>query len=118
MNSYSFHCKCLIYNSLVIHSDVARPLSYRTKTTYFFRTKTKAKTDKAKTKTKTTFSRPLILKTIKFLTQDLKKRSLIEKIKLVMPVLPSHAGIVQVTEKKPAYYLLSSQVLLHPKLGS
>jgi len=31
-----------------------------------------------------------------------------------MPVLPSHAG----NRKKPAYYRLSSQVLLHPKLRS
>jgi len=31
-----------------------------------------------------------------------------------MPVLPSHAG----NRKKPDYYLLSSQVLLYPKLGS
>jgi len=34
-----------------------------------------------------------------------------------MPVFPSHAGIMPVTKKK-AYYRLSSQVLLHPKLGS
>jgi len=46
------------------YSDVARPLSYKTKTTYFF----KIKTDQ----TKTTFSKPrlLFLKTIKFLSQD------------------------------------------------
>jgi len=41
---------------IVIISDVARPLSYKTKTTYFFKTKTKTKTGQAKTKT--TFSRP------------------------------------------------------------
>jgi len=35
-----------------------------------------------------------------------------------MPVLLSHADIMPITEKNPAYYLLSSQVLLHPKLGS
>jgi len=34
-----------------------------------------------------------------------------------MPVLPSHTGITPVTEKKTAYCRLSSQVLLHPKLG-
>jgi len=53
-------------------------------------------------KTKTTFSRlrPLFLKTIKLLTQDLKQRSLTEKIRPVMLVLPSHAGIMPVTEKK------------------
>jgi len=34
-------------------SDVARPLSYKTKTTYFFKTKTG--------QTKTTFSRPRLL---------------------------------------------------------
>jgi len=65
-------------------------------TTYFFKTKT------SQTKTKTTFSRPrplFFLKTIKLLTQDLKKRSLTEKIRPVMPVLPSHAGIMPVTEK-------------------
>jgi len=46
--------------------DVARPLSYKTKTTYFFKTKT------SQAKTKTTFSRPrpLFLKTIKLLTKD------------------------------------------------
>jgi len=44
------------------------------------------------------------------LAQDLKKHSLTEKIR---PVLPSHAG----SRNKPDYYLLS-QVLLHPKLGS
>jgi len=31
---------------------------------------------------------------------------------------PIHAGIILVTEKNPDYYLLSSQVLLYPKLGS
>jgi len=35
-----------------------------------------------------------------------------------MPILPSHAGIIPVTEKNPDYYLLSSQVLLHTKLWS
>jgi len=35
-----------------------------------------------------------------------------EKIRPVMPVLPSHAG----NRKKLDYYLLSGQVLLHPKL--
>jgi len=46
--------------------DVARPLSYKTKTTYFFKTKT------GQAMTKTTFSRPipLFLKTIKLLTKD------------------------------------------------
>jgi len=33
------------------------------------------------------------------LAQDLKKRSLTEKISPVMPILPSHAGIMPVTEK-------------------
>jgi len=51
-------------------SDVARPLSYKTKITYFFKTKT----GQAKTKTKTTITfsrpRPLFLKTVKLLTQD------------------------------------------------
>jgi len=55
---------------LILISDVARPsLSYKTKITYFFKTKTgQAKT---KTKTKTAFSRPrrLFLKTFKLLTQ-------------------------------------------------
>jgi len=50
------------------------------------------------------------------LAQDLKKRSLTEKIRSDMPVLPSHAGVMPVTEKKLDYYLLSSPVLLHPKL--
>jgi len=40
------------------------------------------------------------LKTIKLLTQHLKKRSLTEKIRPVMSVLPSHVGIMPVTEKK------------------
>jgi len=35
-----------------------------------------------------------------------------------MPILPSHARIVLVTEKTLILYRLSSQVLLHPKLGS
>jgi len=35
-----------------------------------------------------------------------------------MPVLPSHVGIMPVTEKNLAYYRLSSHVLLHPKLES
>jgi len=49
-----------------LFSDVARLLSYKTKTTYFFKTKT------GQAKTKTTFSRPrpLFLKSIKLLTQD------------------------------------------------
>jgi len=56
-------------------------------------------------KTKTAF-----LKTIKLLTQNLKKRSLTEKIRPmmpVMPVLPSHAEIMLVTEKNcllPAFW--------------
>jgi len=50
------------------------------------------------------------------LAQDLKKRSLTEKINSVMPVLPSHAGNRK--KKKTDYYRLSSQVMLHPKLGS
>jgi len=33
------------------------------------------------------------------LAQDLKKRFLTEKIRPAMPVLPSHAGIMPVTEK-------------------
>jgi len=46
------------------------------------------------------------------LAQDLKKRSLTEKISPIILVLPSHAS----NRKKPDYYWLSSQVLLHPKL--
>jgi len=38
------------------------------------------------------------------LTQNLKKRFLTEKIRPVMPVLPSHAG----NQIKPDYYLLST----------
>jgi len=51
---------------LIWLSYVARPLSYKTKTTYFFKTKP------GQAKTKTAFSRPrsLFLKTIKLLTQD------------------------------------------------
>jgi len=57
----------------------------------------------------TTFS-----KTIKLLNQQLKKHvPLQKKIRPVMPVLPSQAGIMPVTKKNPAYYQLSSQVLLH-----
>jgi len=49
------------------------------------------------------------------LAQDFKKRSLSEKkIRKVLPILPSHAG----NRKNPDYYLLSSQVLLRPKLRS
>jgi len=42
-----------------------------------------------------------------------QKLSLTDKIRPVMPVLPSHAG----NRKNPDYYLLFSQVLLYPKLG-
>jgi len=87
----------------VATSYVAIPLSCKTKTTYFFQDQDHF------FKTKTAF-----LKTTKLLTQDLKKRSLTEKIRPFMPVLPSHAG----NRKKPAYYRFSSQVLLHPMLGS
>jgi len=55
-------------------------------------------------------TKTVFLKTIKLLTQNLKKHFLTEKIRPVKPVLPSHAG----NRKKPAYYRLSSQVLLHP----
>jgi len=61
---------------MIIISDEARPLSYKTKTTYFF-------------KTKTCFFKDHQI--------NLKKCSLIEK---------NHAGIIPVTEKKPAYYQL------------
>jgi len=33
------------------------------------------------------------------LAQDLKKRSLTEKISKIMPILPSHAGIMPIIEK-------------------
>jgi len=67
------------------------------------------------------FSRPRPLlqdqdrffKTIKLLTQNLKKCFLTEKIRPVMPLLPSHAD----NRKKKNCLLPSSQVLLHPKLG-
>jgi len=39
-------------------------------------------------------------KTVKLLTQDLKTHFLTEKIRPVIPVLTSHAGIMPVTEKK------------------
>jgi len=44
-------------------------------------------------------TKPLFLKTIKLLTQILKKHFFTEKIRSVMPVLPSRAGIMPVTEK-------------------
>jgi len=50
------------------YSDVARPLSYKTKITYFFQDQDRSGQDQDhffKTKTKTVF-----LKTIKLLTQD------------------------------------------------
>jgi len=70
-------------------------------------------------KTKTTFSRPrpLFLKTIKLLTQDLKNVPLQKN-------QASYAGFDQScrnhagNRKKHAYCRLSSQVLLHPILGS
>jgi len=34
------------------------------------------------------------------LAQDMKKHSLTEKIRPVMPILPNHAGIMPITEKK------------------
>jgi len=62
--------------------------------------------------TKTAF-----LKTIKLLTQDLKKRSLTEKsgqLCRFCPVMPELCR----QPKKSAYYRLFNQVLLHPKLES
>jgi len=47
-----------------------------------------------RTKAKTAF-----LKIIKLLAQDLQKRSLTEKIRPVMLVLSSHAGITPITEQ-------------------
>jgi len=61
---------------LVLYSDVARQLNYKTKTTYFFQ------------ETKT------LLKTIKLLTQELKNVPVQSR-----PVLPNHAGNMSVTEK-------------------
>jgi len=56
------------FQVILSFSHVARPLSYKIKTTYLFKTKTKT----GQAKTKTTFSRPkpVFLKTIKLLTQD------------------------------------------------
>jgi len=49
------------------------------------------------------------------LAQDLKKRFLTQKSGQLCWLCP----VMQVTEKiKTDYYLLSSQVLLHPKFGS
>jgi len=59
----------MIYLSIYLStetSDVARPLTYKTKTTCFIKTKT----DQAKTKTTFSRPRPIFLKTIKLLTQD------------------------------------------------
>jgi len=50
------------------------------------------------------------------LAQDLKKRSLTEKISPVMPILPQSFRNYGGNQKNPDYYWLSSQVLLHPKL--
>jgi len=63
-------------------SDVARPLSYKTKTTYFFKTKT----SQIKAKTTFTRSRPLFFEDHQSI--NIKKRSLAEKIRPVMPVCP------------------------------
>jgi len=75
---------------IALTSDVGRPLSYKTKAIYFFKTKT------GQAKTKTTFSRPkprlLFSKSIKLLNQDLKKTFPYRKNGPVKPVLPSHAG--------------------------
>jgi len=67
------------------------------KTTYFFKTKTS------------------FLKTIKLLTQNLKKSVTLQK---KSGQLCRFCQVMLVTEKKPAYYRLSNQVLLHPKLES
>jgi len=79
MNFIEFRCFDFSVFKMVgskgrLSGDVARPLSYKTKTAYF-------------------------LKTIKLLTQDLKNVSLQKKIRPVMPALSSHAGIMPVTEK-------------------
>jgi len=48
--------------TLVVSSDVARPLSYKTKTTYFFKTKTgQAKTKTSKNGLKTILRKSLLL---------------------------------------------------------
>jgi len=95
--------------------DVARPLSYKTKTIYCFQNQTPARSR----------PRPLFQDQDRFFKdhQIINSRPQINvplqnKIRPVMPVLHSHAEIMPVTEKKPAYYRLSSQVLLRPKLGS
>jgi len=79
----------LLINNVML-SDVARPLSYKTRTTYFFKTKTDFFKDHQ-------IINPRPQKTF----PDRKNQA-------------NHAG----NRKKPAYYRLSSQVLLHPKLGS
>jgi len=71
-------------------SDVARPLSHKAKTIYFFKVRPRP--------------RPLFQDQDRFFktinTWDLKKRSLTEKNQVSMPVLPSHARIMPVIEKK------------------
>jgi len=64
------------------------------------------------------------------LAQDLKKRSRAEKIRPVMPILPSHAEIMPVTEKNliitdflvkfcfsSKIKILRTKIWLRPKLG-
>jgi len=80
----------------VIVRDAARPLSYKTKTTYIL-------------KTKPVMPRPRpwplfqdqdrFFKDHQIINQRTQKRSLTEKIRPVMPIFPSHAGIMPVTEK-------------------
>jgi len=91
---------------------ISRPLSYKTKTTYVLKTKT------SQVKIKTTFlrTRPLF-EDHQIIAQDLKIYSPTEKIRPVMPVLPSHAGIIL----EPKNMLFTSILLKFcfiPKLGS
>jgi len=70
-------------------SDVARSRSYKTKTSYFFNTKT------GQAKTKTAF-----LKTIKLLTQDLKKCSLTKKAGQLCRFCPVMPELCRYLKKK------------------
>jgi len=91
----------------VAASDVARPLSCKTKATYFFKTRLLFQ-DQAR----------FFLKTIKLLIQDFKKRSLIEKNQSSYAAFDQSCQNYAGKRKKPAYYRLSSKVSLHLKLRS
>jgi len=100
-----FHQPISRLRELELTCDVARPLSYKTKTTYFFKTKIAFFKDHQIINPKIINPRPQ--KVFPY-----RKKSC--QLSRFCPVMPELCRL----PKKPAFYRLSSQVLLHPKLGS